>query len=240
MAAGEPTASGEDMIRERMWVERPAGTHLGKASDGDGYSPLARDDESNAIDTHVRLHPDDEADEADDSGGLPDLRTVAIGGLAVVGAVVIVKKLAPPAQRFLRERAMPALRSAWGTLTRTGGDNSEERPDEPATVVVASTAVVADDRTAMSAAEARERFAAALIARAFSDEQLNVLRGARIVDGPETVELGRALEELTPEQLESGVRLLLENGSPEELRQLLGFSGPEGEPLPLRLTDGES
>jgi len=240
MVSGEPTASGEDTIRELMWAERPAGTHLGPSSDSHGLSPLARDDESNAIATHVRLYAadDDDADDEGGDGGL-DLRSVTIGGLAVGGAVLIVKELAPPAQRLWSERAMPALRSTWGALTGTrGGD--EKASEEPTALVVAPAELVEDDRTAMSTAEARERLAAALLTRAFSDEQLRMLRGARLVDAPEPAELERALQSLTPEQREQGSRLLLESGSLEELRHLLGFSGPEGEPLPLRLTDGRS
>lgn len=165
MASGEPTASGEDTIRERMLVVRPAGTHLGKASDSDGYRPLARDDESNEITTHVRLY-DDEADER------PDLQTVVIGGLAALGVLLVVKELAPHAQRLWGDHALPALTSTWGKLARTRGDDSEASPDEPAAIEVATAAAVEDHRTAMSSAEARERFAAALMARALSDEQL--------------------------------------------------------------------
>jgi hypothetical protein len=239
MASGEPTASGEDTIRERMWVERPVGTHLGLASDSDGYSPLARDDGSNAIATHVTLHADDgEADDEADEG--PDLQTVVLGGLAALGVALVVKELAPHAQRLWGDHAAPALRSTWGKLARTGGDSRGASPDERAAIEVAPAVAIEDLRTAMSSAEARERFAAALMARAFSDEQLRVLRSARIVDGEGAAELECALESVTPEQVEEGTRLMLENGSLEELRHLLLLSGPEGEPLPLRLTDGRS
>jgi hypothetical protein len=233
MAPDEPCASGEDTIRERMWVERPVGTHLGPASDADGYSPLARDDESNAIATHVRLY-DDEPDER------PDAKTMVLVGLAAVGVVLAAKELAPHARRLWGERAGPALRSTWDKLARTRGDDGKASPDEPDAIEVVPAAALEDHRTAMSSAEVRERFAAALVARAFSDEQLRVLRGARVVDSEEAAEVNRALESLTPEELEEGIRLMLENGSPEELRQLLGFSGAEGEPLPRRLTDGRS
>jgi hypothetical protein len=132
------------------------------------------------------------------------------------------------------------MRSTWRKLPLARGDDNGGTSDEPAVIEAASDVALEDRKTAMSSAEARERFAAALIARAFSDEQLRVLRGARIVDGEEVAELERALESITPEQLEEGIRLLLENGSAEELRQLLGFSGPEGEPLPRPLTEGRS
>lgn len=237
MAAGEPDAFDADPIRELMWAERPAGTHLGPSIGSDGLSPLARDDESNAIATHVRLFADGDTDDGDDGG--PDVASAAIGALAAIGVALIVKELAPPAQRLWTQRAMPALRSTWGALAgiRSGGEKASE---EHAALVVAPAELVEDDRTAMSTAEARERLAAALLTRAFSDEQLRLLRGARIVDGPEPDELERALQSLTAEQLEQGSRLLLESGSLDELRLLLGFDGLERVPSPMQLTGGRS
>ncbi len=68
-------------------------------------------------------------------------------------------------------------------------------------------------RASMSSAEARDRLVAAVQARLFSDEQLRLLRDARIeVDGtPSQVE--RAMEELTPQQLVESVTLMLETDS---------------------------
>jgi hypothetical protein len=68
-----------------------------------------------------------------------------------------------------------------------------------------------DQRTTMSGAEARKRFAAAVIARIYSDGQLRLVRNARVVeeaeDGP--VELG-AMGDLTPQRIGEHVALLLE------------------------------
>lgn len=65
-------------------------------------------------------------------------------------------------------------------------------------------------RASMTSAEARDRLVAAVRARLFSDEQVRLLRDARIeVDGtPSQVE--RAMEELTPQQLVDSVTLMLE------------------------------
>jgi hypothetical protein len=229
------------MIREKMWVERPVDTHLSNSRTSDGLSPLARDNETNDLATQVTLHPIDD-DEADKSTyALPILvhgqeekaEEVSLLGVAVViGGLVAAHKLAPHAKRIWDDRAFPALKSTWGTITRANRDGPAV--DEPAAIEGPPAAALQKDKTPMSSAEARERFAAALMARAFSDEQLRVLRGARIVDGEDAPELERALESLTPEQLENGTTLLLENRSPEELRDLLGISGP------LRLTAGEA
>lgn len=54
------------LIREKMWVTRPAGTHLSESQKKPGkYSPLTRDDDTNEL-GQVTLEPIDE-DEADSS-----------------------------------------------------------------------------------------------------------------------------------------------------------------------------
>jgi hypothetical protein len=230
----DPSPSGDDTIRELMWVVRPTDTHLGPASDGDGYRPLARDDETNAIETHVKLHT---YDEDPDNG--PSLQTLVIRGLAVVGVALAAKELAPHAQRLWNGHAWPALQSTWGKITGTVGEDSAPNREEPAAIEVVPVAAP-EEGVVMSLTEARERFIAAVMARAYSDEEVRVLREARIVDGEQAAELERALASLTPEQLEEGIRLMLGNGPPEELRHLLGLRSEDGEPLRLRLTDGQS
>ncbi len=62
----------------------------------------------------------------------------------------------------------------------------------------------------MSSAEARQRFVTALVARLISEEQLQVLRNARIEDeGPEW-ELASAMAARTPQQLGESITLMLE------------------------------
>jgi hypothetical protein len=54
----------DGFIREKMWVTRPAGTHLSESQKKPGeYSPLTRDDATNEL-GQVTLDPIDE-DEAD-------------------------------------------------------------------------------------------------------------------------------------------------------------------------------
>jgi hypothetical protein len=226
------------MVREKMWVERPAGTHLSDArTPGGGHSPLVRDDETNELLTHARLIPvaDDDEDEMrdwtdpppvllwddhDDASDSEDLSPLAavVGLLALVGTAYAVEKLAPHATRWWNDQAFPALRSAWYMLPGTGGADSPAVTDESATVIEPASAdpshdvVVALDeyRAAMSSAEARERLFVALAARLISDEQLRALRGARIEDGEGSPELERAVAALTPEQVGAGLTLMLE------------------------------
>ncbi len=225
MAPGEATADG--MIWEKMWVRRPERTHLSQ-SEGGGYSPLAREDGTNELATHATLHPidDDEADawadlpllidlsdESTSDQETPDVLTVLIGIAVTVGAV----KLAPHAARLWNETAFPALKSSWHTLT-TFGRRCSDATDESATSLVVSTTTsspdvvaVLDERGAsMSSEEAQQRLIAALMARVFSDEQLTLLRDARIEEAPDPLALARVVETLTPRQVEECLRLALE------------------------------
>jgi hypothetical protein len=64
-------------------------------------------------------------------------------------------------------------------------------------------------RAAMSTEEARSRFLAALVTRLYSEEQLRMLREARIGDVTGLLELDSMLEALTTERLRSAVAALL-------------------------------
>ncbi|OEJ21557.1 hypothetical protein AS594_39165 [Streptomyces agglomeratus] len=61
----------------------------------------------------------------------------------------------------------------------------------------------------MGSEEASVRFAAALMARLFSDEQMGILRNARIEGEGGSLELS-AVEELVLQQVKDNVRLMLE------------------------------
>jgi hypothetical protein len=89
----------------------------------------------------------------------------------------------------------------------------------------------------MSSAEARERFAAALMARLFSDEQMRILRNTPIQDDDDHLELENAMETLTPKQVGDSINLMLETdlalldpGTMAELGKIQEV---------LRLADGE-
>lgn len=230
-----------EVVREKMWVERPAGTHLSQAGTTGGYSTLARDDDTNKLETHATLFPivEDDADEADpvdDSSGSLDITNnyydesaraeepselqKLLGALLVLGALKAAEKLAPRARSLWNDRALPAVKARWSRSCRARRSRKGAMAD--ASAIVAGTSadssgevVVALEtyRASMSSAEARERLVAAVRARLFSDEQLRVLREARIeVDGtPSQVE--RAMGELTPQQLVDSVTLMLEMDS---------------------------
>jgi hypothetical protein len=119
MVAEDPTATAGPMIRELMWVQRPEGTHLSRAGTAGGYSPLARNDGTNELETHATLHPvGDGEDEAGPSPEVPPVVQVLAGVVFAVGAVEAGRRLAPYAKGWWDDLALPpAVTSAWRRLS---------------------------------------------------------------------------------------------------------------------------
>jgi hypothetical protein len=235
MAPEDPTATVEPMIRELMWVERPEGTHLSRAGIAGGYSSLARDEVTNELETHATLYPVGDDKDEDEPGpspaGSPALQVLA-GVLLAVGAIEAGRRLAPYAKGWWDDLALPsAVTSTWHKLTGTCSTN----PDSAQEVVLAP----AEPDVRMSSAEARERLIAALMDRLSSDEQLRILRNARIEDEDVPPELARAMAALTPEHVGTQLQLALEadpllahDEVVAELRRILGGTRFDGELLP--------
>ncbi|SHG74167.1 hypothetical protein SAMN05444351_3094 [Geodermatophilus nigrescens] len=226
------------MVQQKMVVEYPEGTHLAQAQIPGGYRGLARDDGTNELETHAVLFPinDDEDGEsllgasppfcACESDGCvsefreeePSLSTVLIGTLLLVGTVKAAEVLAPYATRLWNDQALPAIGSAWNWLTRTRGADRRVTTDESVTSVESASAdsspevlaALEECRASMSGAEAWERFVAALMARLYSEEQLRLLRSARIEDAYDPAELKGLMEGLTPQQIADSITLMLE------------------------------
>lgn len=93
-----------------------------------------------------------------------------------------------------------------------------------------------DYRARMGSTEARERLVAALVAKAFSDQQLRTLRDANIEDDGDRHGLEAAMKALTPQHLGETISLMLERNptllerqSISELRAIFsGSSTSEG------------
>ena len=95
-------------------------------------------------------------------------------------------------------------------------------------------------RASMSTEEARNRFLAALVTRLYSEEQLRMLREARVEDVNGLLELDSMVETLTADQLRSAITALLEenpslvgDGAQADLGKILGGSRPEAARVPL-------
>lgn len=168
----------------------------------------------------------------------------------------------PPVERWWRDTAAPAVRSTPGRVKskftrprRSSGDdgvtNSEPTVQgDPAPSGPSS----GDDRDievlgpTMTAAEARELLATAVMATAFAKHQMRLLRNVRIVDddadGP--FELAGALDLLSPQGVEQAVRAVIATDpsilSPGNLAAFglsLGTGQFNGERLPSRVRAAE-
>jgi hypothetical protein len=254
------------MPKKKMWVEWEDGADLSQSRKQPGHhSPLTRDGDHNL--GHVVLSDvdDDEYDwqtepEPDperrwyinENGELvPEPRAEdVLGALAILGVIVAAQRAAPHVKRWWNDQAVPFLKKSRKRLSRDRGASGQLSvaeyfmlPESARTETSQEVLAALDEyRARMSSAEARERFVAALVARLFSEEQLRVLRNARIEDDGAVLELASAMDTLTPQQLGESITLMLEaNPSwPDEetlaeLERMLGRSSREdGEGAPLR------
>ena len=258
------------MARENFDVEVPEGTHLGFSRDTDGaYRAHLFDDETNELVGHAELfEPEDDYG----AGYAPDPEPVyiyvdddreaqreednevadALAALAILGVIVAAQKAAPHVKKWWNEQALPFLRDKRARWFRRRKARVEAT-QEHVTVVAEAAPTESNDvfaaldeyRASMSSAEARERFVAALVARLFSEKQLHLLRNARIEDEQGSLELASAMDALTPEQLEDGIRAMLEANptwpdqeTVAELSKLLNGTLEQREPLALQVDSG--
>ncbi|MGW1761948.1 hypothetical protein [Streptomyces mirabilis] len=131
----------------------------------------------------------------------------------------VAEKAAPHVRKWWSEQALPVVKTRWNDQalpsvkakwTSVRSRTSARRAEGAAGVQEAVT-VSGDQRKSMSGAEAQKRFAAAVLARIYSDGQLRLLRNARVVDEGEggPVEVG-ATDDLTPQRIGEHVALMLE------------------------------
>lgn len=238
------------MPTRKMLVTWEDGADLSQSRKKPGdFSPLTRDGDNNL--GHVTLSDADEYDYDWEPDSDPDPEAAdLLGALVILGVIVAAQKAAPHLKRWWNESAVPLARRARKRLSRDGRSADQAIAAEPFTLVASAPTDSSQDvfvaldeyRATMSSAEARERFVAALVARLFSEEQLRVLRNARIEDDGPGLELVSAVETLTPQQLGESLRLMLEaNPSwPDEetlaeLEKILARSSEgDGEFVPVR------
>lgn len=251
------------MPRETFDVEVPEGTHLGVSRDtGGAYRAHLFADGTNELVGHAELfEPDGDAAEPSPVFVYIDDRQEAqsreateaerlIGNLLLLGALMVAEKAKPHVERWWAEHARPALKAKWDSLadSRSRKADRRARPAEapaavetPAALAAEEPAEVADALDAykfrMSSDEARARFVTAITARLVSDEQLEILRNARIEghDGP------LDLQSLTPDQIGQALTAMLEakpslldaDTAAAELGRLLGPATAQADRVPL-------
>ncbi|MDB5478888.1 MAG: hypothetical protein JWM96_1383 [Alphaproteobacteria bacterium] len=151
-------------------------------------------------------------------------RNEQLAELTLLGLRVVAHLAAPHVRRWWEDKSLPFLKAARARLARDRRIGRRRSGVEPAAVVPPSApqggdtdpsqevlAALDDYRTSMSSAEARDRLAVALAARFFSEEQLRILRDARIDDDGSALELASAMRNLTPQQVRDAITAMLES-----------------------------
>ena len=187
-----------------------------------------------------------------------------LGNLIILGVLVAFEKAKPHVRKFWRDRAVPVMKSGWGRLKHLRESRSQVAGGAPAVVADHSPEEAGEEvidaletyKASMSSAEARDRFVAALMARMFSEEQLRILRDARIEDGDDSQELESAADTVTAKQVGENITLMLQanpsllnEDTLAELGKILGVGAGGREYVPvgrkqireaLQLTDGDN
>ncbi|WNM37590.1 hypothetical protein RMN56_20775 [Micromonospora halotolerans] len=157
-----------------------------------------------------------------------------------------VQKAQPHVTRWL-EQAVPVVTSTWNRFIFRGTAGPATRAQHVPAAEAASpteTQEVVDAleayRASMSTDEAQNRFLAALVTRLYNDEQLRVLREARIEDVNDLLVLDSTVEAPTADRLRAAIMALVEenpsllgDGAPAELGRILGGRRTEAAGVPL-------
>lgn len=242
---------GTHLTRSR----KTAGAHRGMTRDPDtnqvGQAEifLKKENEPDAVSAYPQSGPDHES----------DARAQERRERAEFAAEVLVhigfrvgKKAAPHVRKWWYEQALPAVKTKWNdqalpsvkakwssvARSRTSDRRAEATQDLQEVVTVSD-----DQRPTMSGAEARKRIAAAVMTRIYSDEQLRLVRNARVVDeGTDSpVELW-ATDDLTPQRIGEYVALALEENpslfGETELGKLIAEVRADGGYIPIPRAEG--
>lgn len=215
MAIGDESP---EAMEELMWVIRPAGTHLSESHTRPGhYSALTRDFSTNEL-GHATLRPVTEEPEEDAEDPEFQWQAIIAGGVVMLGAIYASHKAAPHLRTWWIDRGRPLFDRMRRRVRRTRAEDDESAGEHESQVVVGVpmidsaevTSAIEAYQAPMHNSEAKERLIAALVAKAFSDEQFRVLRSARIETDGESAEVAIPLDSLTPNQLADGIRKVLE------------------------------
>lgn len=219
------------MQRRLMWVEYDDDAELSRSHKREGdFSALTRDADGNL--KHATLsdadefdlgpvtdwtHAPDESTTEQQTWSEEDVEVLAL----LISAVVLAAR--PHVERWWKERALPAIKATNRTVReRFKRSRRSEQALSPTERVASTDLAPGVARLTISPEEAEQRLLAALVARAFSDEQLRVLLNASI-EGPDgQMEFTNLLQQFTPEQVETHVAMLLE-ANPRFLDDFIGL-----------------
>lgn len=227
------------MVRRRVEIEYPDDAELGQSRQADGASsPNFYVSDLKGVRGQVKIYDIDE-DEVEPSypesmydepyrrvaerdpfaEALSDALTQVMRHYIDLG----VAKAAPHVKAWVANKAVPAVKSTVQSArsklpkARRAARQVELPHPAPTDVVPVETtsielnAEVTEDKPGMSSQEAQTRVAAALLARAFSDEQLRMVFNARIDDDGEFLAWMKSMEERTPPEVEDRIHLMIES-----------------------------
>lgn len=216
------------MQRKKMWVEWKDGADLSQSRKKPGdRSPLTRDRDGNLGQVTLREIEDDE-----DSGWSPEPWTddgsSPLNPLAAA-LVEIAAEVLPQLVELAYAGAKPHVRRWWDDTARPAlssrrdaassrlaaprpGRNGRHTGQAVSLDARQPSNALEPERQVMSSNEAQQRLAAALIARAFSDRQIETLLNARIESGDELPQ-ENLLQQVPPEVIEHHVTRMLEANS---------------------------
>lgn len=159
---------------------------------------------------YIYVNEEREADTRSRERSEPEELAELLANLIRLGVFVFAsfQKANPHVKRWWSDQA-PAMESARNNLAKRREAHSQVVVAESATLIDGTpegtgqevVAALEAYKASMGGAEARDRFVASLMARLFSDEQLRILRDARIEygDGPHALE--SAAEAVTAQQV---------------------------------------
>ncbi len=224
------------MPRRKMWVEWDDDADLSRSQKKPGdYSPLTRDGDNKL--GHVTLSDVDEDGEGWYLDGDHDpLGHGSLSGAqepsvlkAIIADVVnhfidlAVAEAKPHVRKWWNEQAVPTIRStAASTRSRLARTRKAGRRVPNDDSVRFADVVARDDgptesvglpekpRARMSTGEAQQRLLAAVMARAFSDEQIRLLLGAEIGDADGPLALQDSMAQLSPQEIQRHITVMLD------------------------------
>lgn len=133
-----------------------------------------------------------------------------VAQLLVAATVAGIAKAAPHVKKWWQEQARPSV-DRQALKIRNIGHKKKASSEVLEAAVEPPTDVEVDRRQIMSQEEAMSRTIAALAARAYSDEQLRMVKSARIVGVPDYSEVEQAIAELPQDRLQTLILEMVKN-----------------------------
>lgn len=210
------------------------GAHRGLTRDPDtkklGHAEIFLKDKADSPSNEYARHPPVTEEASVPRASEPSILDQVIAAVVSHAIDVAVAEAKPHVKRLWNDKALPAIKSArdrtQNKIVKARRADRQADTAELATFVEVApadsseevvAAVLEEDKPSMSSEEAQRRLVAAQVAKAlsdeakaFSDEQIRMLLNARVEDVDNFPACKGSLEELTPQEVEDRIHLMLE------------------------------